>query len=397
MNLADVLPMKDALPITKSGELMKALEVAHDFRYRSGQIDELLPYSDFGGIEEHNLRNMRARLMGKVSGFRVEVLGRTGSLPLALQTEDDYLTRLARTPKVELRAVREVADKLGFAVMPFSYLDKRSYEKESSQMQMSIGSFVSECSQAFQIYVLAPVDFYSIKQHVMAKEDLPIYAGHHADQAFMALTMALPMFREMIDDISHLNKAQAKTQKGLKDLDTRLQELAVKVEQLQKNEIAREAKEREMVAEIERLRREQASFIARDPMLLALPKGSSILEDGFGFVGPCWGPDFPDIIATLRDLLKIEGQRVRVNILGARWHLGGRTGNIEGWEKRKNDQMETLYQEAIGAGKPPTPTIGGTYHFDSELENKSPHLVEKDEDEEEDWEEEDGFDDEDEE
>lgn len=181
------------------------------------------------------------------------------------------------TPRVRMESVREVADRVGFVLLPFACLDPRSYAEESKSMQKSITDFDAALDPWFDIYALAPVSYYSLKRHVETETDLQVRPPKGFEQTFLALSMVIPVLREIKRDAKALTR--------------RVDELAGRLAQLEQR--------------VEEDRRLQA----RDPMLFALPMGQSPDTAATALVGPCWGPDLKDVLLASLQLTTHKHQR----------------------------------------------------------------------------------------
>jgi len=78
-------------------------------------------------------------------------------------------------------------------------------------------------------------------------------------------------------------------------------------------QVERERAERILAeSNIKNLKNKQ--FIQYDPMLIAMSPSSSINDNnGIAFIGPCWGPDFDDIVLPSLGLKKVEKQREEIH------------------------------------------------------------------------------------
>jgi len=290
----------------------QALEIKDRFE----SIDPLLRHSD--PKESKTLTGMKNRLKGLFNDTRASVLTSEFSLPSSLLANDeskDILTRAALSPKVGMSHLRDIADKLGFTIIPYQYLDERSYEDESPEMKGAIKGFASNLEQWYDIYVLAPIHHYDVHKHVTAQQDFPIYAGLPCAQAFMAISIAIPMFRTLTQSISQLREHTSeiasqvnKHKDELTNLARRVGELQAQVEKQRQQEIIRQQENkrlRERLAALE----SRSNFWAYEPVMVAVPKGTAVTADTIAIVGPCWGPDFEDIVLASIGLNQVENQR----------------------------------------------------------------------------------------
>jgi hypothetical protein len=241
-----------------------------------------------------------------------------GSLPASLEkgfTPDSFmrvedgLALAAQSPRTALAEVRAIADAIGFLIMPFVTLDTKVVEQADPQTRTAVRDFDRILRTWCDIYVLAPVEFYSVEQHARADVDGDVYAPPQIEQAFMAINMVLPMFRTMLAELRAVNKRLDQAEKELQNLAKRVSALERAVEQQRREAAARAA------ARV-------SDLTMRDPMMLAVPKGQDIRTAPWALVGPCWGPDFDEVLAAALGRQKVLGQRAHVEAEHKRlWNL----------------------------------------------------------------------------
>lgn len=322
MNLSDFMPLKKTKPAKPAIE-------AHVLREAVGLKARLDAFAlvrkgathDEGKVLEKMYRRTQTESLGKRAG----ILIKSGMLPDELLTLGDPLTIAAQSPTVSLADARKIADKLSYLIMPFEYLDERSYQQERRPTFEAIKGFADDLEAWFDIYVLAPIPYYLVQKHVRAKTDRSLYAGKAVAQAFMAVTMSIPMFRAILGDVEDLRKRMDRLDARVTNAEAELKNLARRIDDLQAQAERQHAEaimaQQHTVAiqrQLETLRARTA-FIAYDPMMLAIPKGTNLQADGTAIIGPCWGPDFEDIVVTALGLHKIEGQRKLLGDLAGRW------------------------------------------------------------------------------
>lgn len=347
-NLLDIVPVLAPEKSTgkhpevvRSQELKSGLEGALKFA-RSLELE-----SDKGGrIEDSLVRAVNARL----AEIRTEVFRKTqgqlpkelreitihslayrwlddGSSPQVLDTRtrrDDH-TRIAESPRVLLQELRSIADRLCMVLMPLDYLIPAAFRGYSSAAS-SVDRFKRALLSAdFQPYVMAPIQYYSVSQHVKATNpDLPVYAGQHS-MVFMSVAMNIPMFRTILNDIEDLKSKMVRIETAVGNVQRNIASMQLQIDNLAK-EVARQrqavivAERRAAAAEaaaVESVRTLEAMrFIAEDPLAIGLPAGALPTDNDVPAVlGPCWGPDFADILAELNGLQVVAGQRGRLTKL----------------------------------------------------------------------------------
>ena len=312
-NLSDVVPFR---PVPeKSATTSEKARSALRWQERVGSLDRVVGVAeDITWEEKKAIDGMKERWNRRSEEASLSVLSAEGHLPEGL-TPPAKVARLAALPTVELAELRRVVDVLDMVIMPFAYLKFSAYEKEKWELRAAIEAFAAETPAAFSVYVAAPVQYYDVPRHVAAEEDLPIFAGRHVAPAFLAMGMALPMFRAITRDLkairdrtnSHSERLR-QAEEQIIQLDTRINQLQATVERQQAELIQQNLR---AAAREEELRAAEArtSFMAYEPMMLAIPKGRSVLDPGHALVGPCWGPDFEAIVMTALGLRKYDGQR----------------------------------------------------------------------------------------
>ncbi len=322
MNLSDFMPLaktKAANPASNQQAAQKAIAL----KAQRDAVGLLRPAANHE--EGKALTGMSERIQTQLLNARAGILIESGALPEELLFEGDPITLAAQSPKVLLADVRRMADRLSFLLMPFEYLDDRAYQLENYQVTAAIKGFVQDLANWFDIYVLAPIQYYSVNKHVRAKTDSSLYAGKDVAQAFIALAMSIPMFRAILGDVEDLRQRVDRVNARVVSVETELKNLARRIDELQVQAQRQQAEallaqerttalQRQLETEISR-----GAFIALDPVLLAVPKGTGPQADGVAIVGPCWGPDFADVIINALGFKRVDGQRKLLSEMAGRW------------------------------------------------------------------------------
>lgn len=313
MNLHDVIPAQKRNPRFNSNDVKAAVNTAEEIL----QLSRISARADLNRDDSRALATITVKMNGAQVSQRRRIADKAGALPEALWVKDEPLTRFARSPRVMVSDMRSLADAFGFVILPWEYFTRG--DKATSAMSESIDEFVDEAEvdDRFIPYVLCPVTYYSLEQHVKASDDLPIYPGPFG-QAFMGINMSIPMFRQLARRVGDLESSSRKTDVRLDSVETELKNLARRLGEIQR---AEERRQREAVAarEVAAIAARVAAvqrFIPYDPMLLAIPSDKDIHSDTVAVVGPCWGPDFDDIVAVARGYKRIPGQRKMISRIG---------------------------------------------------------------------------------
>ncbi len=106
--------------------------------------------------------------------------------------------------------------------------------------------------------------------------------------------------------------------RGMESMEIKLNQLQSKVEE-QQLELLRQKVAQQELAEVQKRMEarprsaEYSWFMAYEPMAFALPKGVSPTSNAEAFIGPCWGPDFDEIVAAALEFNMKKGQRVTLS------------------------------------------------------------------------------------
>ena len=316
-NLSDIVTLVE--PSQPKDERLYATTKSHfttrarvEALVKDPHAESLLGYND--------LRDMRGYLTA-ATGKATEAAARYFSTTLNLPEEFEInanLKRMARLPRVDMAELRQVIDILGMVIFPIEYMTEKALAGECYEVRTQIRNYAAIMSDYFQLYVAGPMHYYSTHEHLKAKHDLPIYANPQLSAAFNILNLTMPMLRSLRQDIDKvMDHVNAQTERinqlntNLADLDRRVLTLQRDTERMQRQQYEAELQRREMQKELDALRASKATeaFYAYEPMIVSIPKDSSIHEVKYALAGPCWGPDFPAIVATVHSLRKKEGQR----------------------------------------------------------------------------------------
>lgn len=338
-NLSDVVPFLERTKPTIDG---RDYGDARKFLDWAKSAQEL---SASGGLEDGD-RESLSRIALRNSTFASNAVrtafAECGWVPDDMMNAEPNIKAVASLPRVDMAELRRVVNVLDMVVMPFEYLTPASYEKEDYRVQASISKFDKMMSaqnltlqwatgrrgnsyttapdgkSPFKVYVAAPLRYYDVTRHVASASDEPIFASNRAEPALLALTMAMPMFRSIFSELNQLRDRSNEQQRRFNEvtlqvqgLNHRLSQLESMVERQQAEQVRQALVQREMQAELRRVEA-RSTFMAYEPMMIAIPSHRSVMSDGWALVGPCWGPDFDAIVMTALQLRKYDGQRAEL-------------------------------------------------------------------------------------
>lgn len=225
------------------------------------------------------------------------------------ESKNPTMEKFASTPKVHLMEVRSVVRDTKMVLAPYELLDSNAISHESYRMISAIKRFVSLTKKYdMNPMVIMPVKFLSVQQMVENyNPSYEIYAPSH-NQYFDMLDMLMPvilMINHKLKEMGvRLDNIESKLDSMDSDMKTVVQSINNMKRQLER--LQKEIKEQEIVRqqqaekiELAERMRAMAWNWAMDPMLLAVDKKTSIEDNGFAFMGPCWGPDFDEIMESL--------------------------------------------------------------------------------------------------
>lgn len=331
MNLLDVVPL--AAPSALSKVALQHLETARKSSRVVAAIDTVNILATLNHPESHALKTVRSQHTEMLEAVRYKFFAETGTLAVNATTlahtdasDKDIVPELygmdtlgkvaSEGPRVTTTMLRDVVDRLGFVLMPFEYLSDAG-TKDAPPTAHRFRRFMREHT----CYVVAPPVYYSIKNHVASPADLDVYAGTPVAQAFMAVGMTVPMFRTIVRDLADmrntlrehsnrmdaLNAAVENLSKRVARAEQELQGYAQRLEQLQAEA------EKHKAAEVRRAVKDfEGAALAYDPLMFALPKGASLLDDVVCPLGPAWGPDFHDAVLPALGFVWAKNQRKRL-------------------------------------------------------------------------------------
>jgi hypothetical protein len=304
-----------------------------------------------------------------------------GTLPMTLAPKaKDVLGKLAQNPTAELSNIQRIVEKLGFVILPFEYLNPASYAQEPREMKEAIQNFGSLRPDQLDIYVAYPAVHYSYENQLKAEDpNKKIWVSTDCRQAFLAIQLTIPMARSQYMSIELIKQNQQTLQSNQRQLESNIRSLAetqrmmmATMEDLARNTQSQLQNMSEAISQGLALRTEEAveqvrnlmrnapmgeeararasalinklrtsstmseiqvaeqalkalTFELLEPLMFAVKKGTKI-HDGKAtcFLGPCWGPDFADILAVAQGLkVDHEQRKTLTEITGKLWTSRG--------------------------------------------------------------------------
>lgn len=189
---------------------------------------------------------------------------------------------------IDVAPIRDIATKSSMILCPIEYFDIKNalsdemmFCDDKKLVTKSINNFIEHFSENGKVYALCPPQFYDLEKHIKTKTEHEIFAGKY-ENAFFAMKMCIPALRA-------LNERMDNHEKRITNLETTAKQMKEQLEQERRRNI-----------------------ILEDPLLFAIPNGSSIYDNPTAIMGPCWGPD---IDISIVESLKLAAFN-KVNRLG---------------------------------------------------------------------------------
>ena len=291
--------------------------------FNTTEIYEVLKKADEKNRTLTKLYNLRKEFLIKYNYLPTEMENTTELDPSSyssnvLVDKKDILTKLSNSSVISGSDVKSITDKFGFVTIPYECLNEKSFEKESWDIRSEIKNFVNGLKDTFDIYVITPIEYYSLENHVYQNtKEKQIYSGQHST-VFTSVIINIPMFRSILNTVSDLGDSVDTIKGEISGIKTSLVQIQTTLQNIQRqvDRQQRQLVEQQQKAEEERVKFEAMVLRMIDPVMIAVKKDIDINSDEFDeaccFVGPCWGPDFDERLSMALDLKIIKNQRSKL-------------------------------------------------------------------------------------
>ncbi len=233
---------------------------------------------------------------------------------ISIFEDSDFFTKVSQTPKSNLSDLKDIGERLNMSIIPSEYVDSVSYSKEDHKTVESIENFYRESERnGFTCYMLGPINFLDVWKCVNDKKELmQMWANEKHQNVLDAVSLSIPTFKNIISRIELIEENMDSCKNDTLKLQKQIDNVCDRVNALERKTLQLEAEQMKMKADFDRVEKQAAKnaqeiktiWSARDPLLFAVPNGTDILFDDnvIAFLGPCYGPDFPDLMAELKSL-----------------------------------------------------------------------------------------------
>lgn len=325
INFSDIIPL---VTPNVDGEEEKIKEVKQ-YVTELTQLESIA--TKYNGESFSNIRNKfyEEIYATRCDNIRKEIIMEKGALPKELeermfgnryssskyyQKSPDNLTKVSKDPCVFGSSIKEIVNKFNFVLMPWDYVDYSSVEALPGYEYKVVGSFKERCVKAgYTIYIISPIGFYNLKNHVNSDKNHSIYAGMNT-VLVNSLLLNIPMFRDITkrltkieNDVNNINNTMNQMQTQIKSLQNQMHDV-LRTQLLQSAEIAGlNTKVSNLAQELHVIK------CMLDPIMIAVPSKIDVNSPEFDAavckVGPCWGPDFSEAVSIALGLSILKGQR----------------------------------------------------------------------------------------
>jgi hypothetical protein len=275
---------------------------------------------------------MKDAVNARIAELRTKTFRSSGNLPPSLLKAAGYgdelerrsynnldeMGRMSESPRALLSDLRQLAHDLGFLIIPYDYLSWTATAAEWKPVERQISNFKGAAGKLdFATYIMAPPAYYGVMEHAKAKNPNQFcFDGQH--DVMMGLTRQnVYTFRTVFealnglgDKIDDIRMRVSRAEENILGVQRQVAGLNGQVQRIQadllrtKMEVGRQLDGlAHRVANAEAAA-QHATELAQmvlcmlDPLMFAIPSSTNLLSgETAAYIGPCWGPDFPAIMA----------------------------------------------------------------------------------------------------
>jgi hypothetical protein len=169
---------------------------------------------------------------------------------------------------------------------------------------------------------MGPVDIYSAEEHMEASQDLPVYAAGSALNSALLTIPALRALkremREMRNDMRDVQQRLSRVEQDVRSIEAQVSSMQMEIAEARRATALAQATANDAK---ELAKKTWEAFCLRDPIAVAIPPAFKVTDEGWAVIGPCWGPDFENIVAESLGVRAVAKQRA---LLAKRWPVASR-------------------------------------------------------------------------
>lgn len=179
-------------------------------------------------------------------------------------------------PMVHGHHLRSLVDRLGLAIMPESYVNASVRNGDTEQTRATVTKFKQTLGSSNDFYVVAPVEALDPAAMINDDTDRPVYIAPSERAAYRSMFMMMPMLRSVVRRVNRLEERVAAVEDGVREVRRELG-------RMEAEKVAAQAQSEEQRA---------MWSLSRDPMIIAVSKGTDPATAEMVLAGPAWGPEF---------------------------------------------------------------------------------------------------------
>lgn len=222
----------------------------------------------------------------------------------------DHLTKLDELYKIKISKYRELADKFNMVIIPIEYTNIEALfdvcddtEKMNSALSKFKTLLTSDTTTRYQIYILCPIDYYSVWEQVKTDVNKNMYYPEYFESMFDVLGMVMPTQKNLYlatqTNNSNIKKMASNIKENIKGLENKITKLSNKVNAIEMKQL----EDARLKLELDNIEELKVAYRDYDPVLFAAPEEVDISEsDDISIVGLCWGADIDEIVLDLKNI-----------------------------------------------------------------------------------------------
>lgn len=221
VNLLDILPLMDIKQGKSADETKRVTEFNNLVNRTQNFINEYLEYFDANRMP--NELEEKFKYSEKINKSRLDFLQKYSYLPkdmltrpyfrvdpytskkymLKLVFEDDIISKLASSKVISGSDVYDIVNKFEFIAIPYELFDQNTLnsEPDNYSLKNKINRF-NRLKDIMNVYVICPVQYYSLQNHIEHSTITDIYTGKHSN-TFASVSMNIPIFKGVIDMVKN--------------------------------------------------------------------------------------------------------------------------------------------------------------------------------------------------
>lgn len=245
----------------------------------------------------------------------------------------DQFTALNRLPKAGIAQFRNLADMMNMVIFPVDYTDiYEVFKTQPNNFSLKVHyQYITKLVETdyttkYNIYMLAPIQYYNLWNHIKSNKDLPIYYPASLESVFTTIELMVPAQRNLYlatkantDNIAKLAANMDNIETSLKtNIDTinnklenviaRVNTLEAKQIELQQKQLIQEEENKKLKQQLVTAEMYMASLRNVDPIMFAVPANVNITtEDANALIMMFWGADIDEMI------FKFKGIEIKPN------------------------------------------------------------------------------------